>query len=227
VGLIINIETATSICSVALAKDGILLSQRETAEKNSHSFVLGTFVEEVIEEANYKMSDLDAVAISSGPGSYTGLRIGASMAKGISYSLDIPLIAVPTLKAMANGVNNHSADYLIPMIDARRMEVYAAIFDAFLTEIKPVEPVIINEDSFLDLLENNKVAFFGDGAIKCKPVLKSENALFFDSGMPSAGSMCSLSEQAFAKKQFEDTAYFEPFYLKEFQAKISKVKGLK
>ena len=129
---------------------------------------------------------------------------------------------------MANGISNKKkVDYLMPMIDARRMEVYTAIFNNSLQEIKPVEPVIVDENSFLELLENNKVVFFGDGATKCKQVINSENAFFSSKGFPSAKSMCSISEEVFVSGVFEDTAYFEPFYLKEFQAKISKVKGLK
>ena len=227
-GLILNIETATSICSVALSLAGNVVSMRETSEPNSHSLLLGTFVKEVMEEARYEMSELDAVAVSSGPGSYTGLRIGVSMAKGISYSLDIPLISVPTLKAMANGIiDKGDINYLVPMIDARRMEVYSAIFDRELKEIESVKPVIIDENSYSELLRENKVIFFGDGAAKCKQVINSENAFFSGEGLPSAKSMCSIAEQFFAAGSFEDTAYFEPFYLKEFQAKISKVKGLK
>ena len=227
-GLILNIETATSICSVALGRRGNVIAKRETSEPNSHSLLLGSFVEEVMQEAKTQMTDLDAVAVSSGPGSYTGLRIGVSMAKGLSYSLDIPLISIPTLKAMANGIRRVTDyKYLIPMIDARRMEVYAAIYNSDLKEVNKVEPVIIGDDSFSEFLSDGKIVFFGDGATKCKSVITSKNAIFDEGGLPSAVSMCSLSEELFAIKQFENTAYFEPLYLKEFQAKISKVKGLR
>lgn len=227
-GLILNIETATAICSVALARDGIVISKMETNEPNSHSMLLGSFVENVMSKANCQMSDLEAIAVSSGPGSYTGLRIGVSMAKGLSYSLGIPLISVPTLKAMANGIKDRfDAKFLIPMIDARRMEVYAAIFNTKLEEIKTVEPVIIDGNSFSSFLSKNRIVFFGDGAKKCKEVINSTNAIFTDKGTPSAEAMCSLSDASFVSNEFENTAYFEPFYLKEFQAKVSKVKGLK
>jgi tRNA threonylcarbamoyladenosine biosynthesis protein TsaB len=227
--LIINIETATAVCSAALGRDGEVIAFRETTEPNSHSLMLGTFIKEVLEEAGITSAELDAVAVSSGPGSYTGLRIGVSMAKGLAYSLDIPLIAVPTLKAMANGIRQDYGDarFLIPMIDARRMEVYAAVFSSALNEVEAVKPVVIDGDSFGDYLQKGKTVFFGDGAAKCKTVIHSENAVFAVGGFPSARSMAPLSNEMFLHNNFEDTAYFEPFYLKEFQAKISKIKGLR
>jgi tRNA threonylcarbamoyladenosine biosynthesis protein TsaB len=228
---ILNIETATRVCSVALSTDGVVTSIRESHVANSHSELITLFTEEVINEAGIPFSRLDAISVSMGPGSYTGLRIGVSTAKGLCYSLDKPLIAINTLKAMAAGMAGLAEDdqfLLCPMIDARRMEVYAAIFDIQLNELKPTEAVIVDEHSFQDLLNNRKILFAGDGASKCREVLRhQQHAVFHDEFHPSARYMASLSEQKFRQNTFEDVAYFEPFYLKDFVAGIPKVKGLR
>lgn len=229
--VILNIETATKVCSVALAVNGSVQSIRESHVANSHSELITIFSEEVIKEVGIGFHDLDAVAVSMGPGSYTGLRIGVSTAKGFCYAIDKPLIAVNTLHAMAAGMINLTGDdsFLVcPMIDARRMEVYAAVFDHSLKELKATEAVIIDEHSFEDLLKDHKILFAGDGAPKCKEVLSHQaNAFFNDEFHPSARHMAPLTEQKYDRKKFENVAYFEPFYLKDFVAGIPKVKGLR
>jgi tRNA threonylcarbamoyladenosine biosynthesis protein TsaB len=218
-GVILNIETATKICSVSLAKDGVLLALKEQDGDYSHAENLTLFIEDVCVQANIKLSDVDAIAVSKGPGSYTGLRIGVSTAKGLCYSLDKPLIAINTLQHLSLSVSdNFKSDALFcPMIDARRMEVYCAIYDSSNKEINPTAAEIIDERSFDDLLTKNQIVFFGDGAEKCKEILsKNKNALFVDNVFPSAKNMIPPSEKAFINGQFEDVAYFEPFYLKDF-----------
>ena len=232
VSTILNIETSTRVCSVCLSVDGETVSIRESFVKNSHAENITLFSEAVLKEADLEWKDLDAVAVSKGPGSYTGLRIGVSTAKGFCFALDIPLIAIGTLKAMAAGMIGQTespGDYLFcPMIDARRMEVYAAVFDADLNVVKKTEAVIVDEDSFSDLLLKNKMIFGGDGAPKCKTVLShQENAVFYDDFNPSSDYMSRLAEEKFSRSEFEDVAYFEPFYLKDFVAGIPRVKGLK
>jgi tRNA threonylcarbamoyladenosine biosynthesis protein TsaB len=230
---ILNIETSTSVCSVALSVNGEIVSIKESDNEYSHAEQITLFSQEVLEIAGKKMGDLDAIAVSKGPGSYTGLRIGVSTAKGFCYSLGIPLIAVSTLEAMAVGIQNlenvrNVKAFVSPMIDARRMEVYNAIFDSEMSEILPIGARIIDEDSFNELLTDNKIFFAGDGAPKCKEALsKNENAVFIDNFNPSAAYVALLANRKFNKSEFEDTAYFEPFYLKDFVAGIPKVKGLK
>jgi len=222
---ILNIETATNVCSVALGKDGQLLSIKESAEERSHASQLTVLIQEVLGEAGLGVSDLNAIAVSKGPGSYTGLRIGVSAAKGLCYSLDIPLIAVDTLQAMANSFVQSNTDQiegntlLCPMIDARRMEVYCAVYDSNLKVIDPVSAKIIDGNSFSGHLDKGKVLFFGDGAEKCKVELEDNNNADFDNDLSaSASGMISLSENLFNNKAFEDVAYFEPYYLKDFVA---------
>jgi len=232
VSAILNIETSTRVCSVCLSVDGETVAIKESFVKNSHAENITVFSEAVLKEADIEWEELDAVAVSKGPGSYTGLRIGVSTAKGFCYALDIPLIAISTLKAMAAGMvsqTENPGDYLFcPMIDARRMEVYAAVFDDDLNKIKKTEAVIVDENSFSDLLRSKKMIFGGDGAPKCKTVLShQENAVFYDDFYPSSDYMSRLSEQKFIRQEFEDVAYFEPFYLKDFVAGIPRVKGLK
>jgi tRNA threonylcarbamoyladenosine biosynthesis protein TsaB len=222
-GLILNLETATTVCSVSLAKDGKLLSLKEQDGDYTHAENLTPFVEDVLQQANVKLSDVDAIAVSKGPGSYTGLRIGVSAAKGLCYALDKPLISINTLQHLSLSVSENyksGADVLFcPMIDARRMEVYCAVFDIHNNEVKTTAAEIIDVTSFSELLEKNKIVFFGDGAAKCKNILSSsKNAVFIDNITPSAKNMITLSENAFVNKQFEDVAYFEPFYLKDFVA---------
>ncbi|OIP00787.1 MAG: tRNA (adenosine(37)-N6)-threonylcarbamoyltransferase complex dimerization subunit type 1 TsaB [Bacteroidetes bacterium CG2_30_33_31] len=225
--LILNIETSTAICSVALALNGQLIAFRETSNSNSHSLMLGSFIEDTLSESGFNSKDLAAVAVSEGPGSYTGLRIGVSLAKGLCYSLDIPLIAVPTLLAFANAAKEIDEEYsfIIPMIDARRLDVYTSIFDKSFEELERVKAITIDQNSFSNLLLKSKVLFFGDGSVKCKGVINSENAIFKDM-LPSARYMIPLAESFFNENIFTNLAYFEPLYLKEFEAKISLVKGL-
>jgi len=215
-GLILSIETSTRSCSVALSLNGELVkSIEEVSEQYSHSEQLTVFIEELLLNENIKVIDLDAIAISSGPGSYTGLRIGTSTAKGLCYACGIPLIAIPTLDAMAEGMKNNYPDIqLCPMIDARRMEVYCAVYYSSLAS--SVEAKVINKDSFKKVLSQGSVLFFGDGAEKCKKIIDHKNANFISDFFPSSKFMSSLAEQSFKKKKFENIAYFEPFYLKNF-----------
>ncbi len=236
--LILNIETATNICSVALARDGKLISLKESKQDKSHAELLTVFIENILNTNNLKASSLDAVAVSKGPGSYTGLRIGVSTAKGICYGINKPLIGISTLQAMAYGVcvsrfktvariisgtHKHNS-WFCPMIDARRQEVYSAFFDNKNQLKREVSADIIETNSYKDILADRTVIFFGNGSEKCKNILKSENAFFIDNISPSAKNMLVLSENAFKNKKFEDTAYFEPFYLKDFVAIPAKKK---
>lgn len=227
------LETATQICSVAVSDGTDLISIKESDSSNSHSALLTSFIHETLAEAHIKLSALDAIVISKGPGSYTGLRIGVSSAKGLCYALDKPLISVNTLKSMAEGmigvnIVNASNSLFCPMIDARRMEVYTAIYDQDNNELKPTSAKIINEDSFAELLKNHLLFFGGDGAQKCKNVLASNgNSRFLDDFRISARHMIKIAHQKFLNQQFENIAYFEPYYLKDFIAGIPKVKGLK
>ncbi len=211
--------------------DGEITSLKETHVANSHAELITLHSEKVLQKSGITFTDLDAVAVSMGPGSYTGLRIGVSTAKGFCFALNKPLIAIETLKAMAAGMIAQIRDdnFLVcPMIDARRMEVYTAIYDQDLKNIRETEALIINSDSFNDLLQDHQIYFGGDGAAKCKEVLGlQKKSVFIPSFHPSAKAMASLSENKFVAKQFEDVAYFEPYYLKDFVAGIPKVKGLK
>ena len=224
--LILNIETSTTVCSVNLADDGKKIIGKETNEQNAHSKVLTVFIEELFKEINFKIKDVDAIAVSKGPGSYTGLRIGVSAAKGIAYGTGKPLISVSTLQNMAWGAKNklkvEQNVFLAPMIDARRMEVYTQLFDININPINEISAEIIDEQSFLKELEDHKIYIFGDGAAKCKSAITHDNAVFIDDMHPSADYMIPYSEQAFKDNKFEDVAYFEPFYLKDFVATIPK-----
>ncbi len=230
---ILHIETATKVCSVCYSENGKYITGRETHVANSHSELIAVYIKEILEETSIKVHGLDAVAVSMGPGSYTGLRIGVSAAKGLCYAADKPLIAVPTLRSMAYGastqVNDNKTDVLFcPMIDARRMEVYAAFYDHDNNERREVKAEIIDENSYIDLLEKHKVYFFGNGAPKCEKILgKHPNAMFLEGIEPSAKYMVPLTDKLYREKTFEDVAYFEPFYLKDFIAGKPKVKGLK
>lgn len=231
--LILNIETATQVCSVGLSQEGKILAKRESHEKNIHATVVSIFSEEVCKEAGIQMNELDAVAVSKGPGSYTGLRIGVSTAKGLCYALDIPLISVPTLQSMALGAvssieKNLSEKALVcPMIDARRMEVYTALYDLKNTEQRKTEALIVEENSFDKELSEHTIYFFGDGAEKCREVLEPKGMIFLEGMHPAASSMAGIASEKFKAKQFEDLAYFEPYYLKDFIAGPPKVKGLR
>ena len=220
---ILNLETATTNCSVSIARDGKTIALLEENSANySHAEKLHLFIEQCLLEANIETADLDAVAVSKGPGSYTGLRIGVSAAKGLCYALDIPLISIGTLSIMAHSI---SADkgYIIPLIDARRMEVYAAVFDHEHKEVKTTWAEIVDENSFADYISDKPIYLIGNGAEKCKDVLTYEWINFDLAILPSADTMSALSYKMFVEKQFEDTAYFEPFYLKDFI--VTKPKG--
>lgn len=218
---IINIETATKNCSVAIAKDGSTILCKESHEAGfSHSEKLHVFIEECLQELQLASKDLEAVAVSQGPGSYTGLRIGVSAAKGLCFALDIPLIAIDTLKVIASQLTI-SEGVIIPMIDARRMEVYSAIFNSKLEKIREVKAEILTEKSFLENSET--LHFVGDCAEKSKTVLTNQNFVFHDEIVfPSAKEMSALSFKKFQEKDFEDVAYFEPYYLKDFMITVSK-----
>lgn len=223
--ILLNIDTSTKLCSVAVTKDGELLSLKEEYdEQYSHAEKLNVFIEAALEAAKLSFQDLHAIAVSKGPGSYTGLRIGVSTAKGLCFGLGIPLIAVDTLKALSFGASSHpSADgsLLCPMLDARRMEVYSQIFNEELNEVRSIEAQIINENSFSDYTQ--KIVIFGDGAEKCLSVLSSSNIHFLPNIQTSAQWMIPFSEAQFNAKNFEDVAYFEPFYLKDFIGGPKKV----
>lgn len=228
--LILNIETSTSVCSVALSEGEEVLFEKASFEGPSHVALLGVYVEEALKVVKSKGGKLDAVAVSSGPGSYTGLRIGVSMAKGLCFGYGIPLIGIHTLDILASAAirENKEADdcAYCAMLDARRMEVYASIYDSRLNTIRATSADIVDADSYASFLTNGKVCFFGDGAAKCKAVITSPNACFIDDIYPLAANMASLSRKAYEEGRFEDVAYFEPFYLKEFQATIAKNKVL-
>ncbi|MGL5683389.1 MAG: tRNA (adenosine(37)-N6)-threonylcarbamoyltransferase complex dimerization subunit type 1 TsaB [Marinifilaceae bacterium] len=222
--LILNIETSTTVCSVALAKDGEVIQLKECNEGANHSVVLGEFIDALLKEQQLSVSNLDAIAISMGPGSYTGLRIGVSMAKGLCYGANIPLIAIPTLKAMAHAMSSkHGKDiYYCPMIDARRMEVYTALYNVENMEISGTEAKVIDETSFQSILDNHEFLFFGNGSEKLTQTIVHPNAHFEAGVITSAQSMAPLAESYYVKGTFEDVAYFEPFYLKDFIATTPK-----
>ena len=213
--LILNIETATKNCSVALSKAGKTLAIRELSEQNfSHAEKLHVFIEELFLETNLKLQDLNAVAVSQGPGSYTGLRIGVSAAKGLCYALSIPLIALDTLEILARKIQVNSG-IIIPMIDARRLEVFSAFFDSSFTKIRAIKAEVIDENSYQE--ESEILHLIGDGAMKFKEILTDEKFHYYpEIQFPSAAEMGLISFQKFENKQFEDVAYFEPFYLKDF-----------
>jgi len=232
---LLNIETSTGVCSVALSIDGEVVAIQESFTKNSHAELITIFSQKVVTEAGLKFSDLNAVVVSKGPGSYTGLRIGVSTAKGFCFGLDIPLISIGTLTAMATGMINKLNSFaesnntlFCPMIDARRMEVYTALFSSNMDEVKQTTAKIIDKDSFRDQLSSYKIIFGGDGAAKCKVILDYQpNAVFMEDFHPSAAYLSTIAEQKFRDKEYENTAYFEPYYLKDFVAGIPRVKGLR
>lgn len=223
---LLHIETSTAVCSVAVSQDGTTIFSKEDFKGPSHAVVLGVYVDEALSFVDNHAIPVDAVAVSCGPGSYTGLRIGGSMAKGICYGRDIPLIGLPTLEVMAVPVllsEELPEDALLcPMIDARRMEVYSAIYDRALKVQKPVSADIIDENSYASFLDKHPVYFFGNGAAKCREKLTHPNAHFIDNIHPLAKWMFPLAEKAMALNDFKDVAYFEPFYLKEFVASTPK-----
>lgn len=231
--MILCLETSTTVCSVALNDNCCTLALRESDTPNAHSEKITNFIREAMETAGIEYAQLDAVAVSKGPGSYTGLRIGVSTAKGICYAADLPLMAIDTLEAMAYGIKEKLGsqidknDLLVPMIDARRMEVYAAIFDANLNKIEDTAALIIDENTFADLRKEHHLWLFGDGAPKlCKIFENQPNISIIDGFKSSAAYMRPLAERALLNKDFVDVAYFEPFYLKDFIAGKPHVKGL-
>ena len=220
---ILHIETSTTVCSVALSEDGQCIYHDEDRSGQNHSERIGTFVDAALSFADSHAIPLDAVAVSAGPGSYTGLRIGVSMAKGICYALNLPLVAVPTLELLAVPVllrhDDLPADALLcPMIDARRMEVYSALYDRALHTVREIRAEVVEPGAYDEMLARHPVYFFGDGAEKCKSVITHPNAHFIDNIQPLAKNMSPLAEKRLITRQTEDVAYFEPFYLKDFVA---------
>lgn len=214
---ILNLETATTNCSVSIAKDGDLVALKEhNSPGYSHSERLHNFIKEALREASLSFAHLDAIAVSKGPGSYTGLRIGVSAAKGLCFSLDLPLISVATLESMAHQVSQEDYNCIIPVLDARRMEVYSAVFDGHHNRIRETKAEIITEHSFREFVKKGKVLLIGSGAEKCGTSLKHPDFSFDVSAVPSAKEMCRLSYEKFERNNFEDVAYFEPYYLKDF-----------
>lgn len=224
---ILNIETSTNVCSVAVSQDGSCIFNKEDHEGPNHAVILGVFVQEALSFIDSHAIPLDAVAVSCGPGSYTGLRIGLSMAKGICYGRDVKLIAIPTLELMCvplllvEKINEENA-LLCPMIDARRMEVYSQFFDRALKEVRSINADIVENNTYDDILAQQPVYFFGNGAEKCHEVLTHHNAHIIEGIVPLAKNMYPLAEKRMANEQFEDVAYFVPFYLKDFVAKEAK-----
>ncbi|MGC9471602.1 MAG: tRNA (adenosine(37)-N6)-threonylcarbamoyltransferase complex dimerization subunit type 1 TsaB [Bacteroidales bacterium] len=225
--MILCIETATPVCSVCLSDKGIPVILRESTLIRDHSSRLTLFIEEVLAEARIHAGDLDMIAVSMGPGSYTGLRIGVSVAKGLSYGADVPMAGISTLKALAQGALNlpHVREekesfpgqhILVPMIDARRMEVYTARYTRRLKILKEPHALVVESDSFQEIPEHHLLFFGGDGAGKCRERIIHPGAVFLDHLQASAGHLAPLAHEIFEKKEFADTAYFEPYYLKDF-----------
>ena len=228
---ILNIETSTNVCSVAVSNDGECIFNKEDHEGPNHAVKLGEFVDEALSFIDSHAIPLDAVAVSCGPGSYTGLRIGVSMAKGICYGRDVKLLAVPTLELLTvpvllNETVVEDDALLCPMLDARRMEVYAAIYTRGLKEVRPVSADIVESETYAEYLDKGPVYFFGNGAEKCIQTINHPNAHFIDGVNPLAKNMFPLSEKCMAQKEYQDVAYFVPFYLKDFVAKVKAHPGL-
>lgn len=224
---ILQLETATQVCSAAISVNGETVALKEQMASNIHAGSLTLFIKEAMEMVGLKFTDLDAIAVSKGPGSYTGLRIGVSTAKGLCYALDKPLIAVDTLQMMAGGFLAQYMQYkglTCAMIDARRMEVFTAVFDAGLNYLSATEAKIVDEQSFTEELEAAEVTFIGDGAMKCAEIIQHPNAIFSALNFNSAAHMSKLAYRAYSNAQFEDVAYFEPFYLKDFVLTTPKKK---
>ena len=223
---ILNIETSTDVCSVSVSQDGACIFSQECHEGPNHAVKLGVFIDEAMSFADSHAIPLDAVAVSCGPGSYTGLRIGVSMAKGICFGQDLKLISVPTLELMAVPVllreEVEEGALLCPMIDARRMEVYSAIYDRSLREVRQVQADVVDADTYREYLDRGPVYFFGNGAEKCMETINHPNARLIKGVEPLAKWMFPIAERRIAQEKYEDVAYFVPFYLKDFVAKESK-----
>lgn len=212
---ILCIETASTNCSVAIGVNGKLLALKEDYDSSySHAERLHNFIKEILAENGFELSDLDAIAVSKGPGSYTGLRIGVSAAKGLCYSLDLPLISVATLTSLANQVENEGT--IIPMMDARRMEVYTAVFDKDKNQIEDTSAKILDAESYKEYLDEQVVYFIGSGVEKFKKICEHPNARYIEDKLPSSAQMVSLATIKHKISDFEDVAYFEPYYLKDF-----------
>jgi tRNA threonylcarbamoyladenosine biosynthesis protein TsaB len=227
--LILQIETATQACSAAISRDGVTIAVKELVAQNIHAGSLTLFIEEVVKTSGITYADLDAIAVSKGPGSYTGLRIGVSTAKGLCFALDKPLIGIDTLKMMADGFLQANPGYtglVCPMIDARRLEVFTALYDAEGLVVSPVEAKIIDSLSYENELSRGQITFIGDGAAKCSGLITSDNAQFSDFNYNSASNMSRIACTLFDAAAFEDVAYFEPFYLKDFVFTVAKKKSL-
>tara|TARA_B110000208_G_scaffold87246_1_gene110368 strand:- start:10241 stop:10927 length:687 start_codon:yes stop_codon:yes gene_type:complete len=219
---ILNIETSTTNCSVSLSENGHLIGLKEdNSLQYSHAERLHVYIDEVLKTAKVSKDQLEAIAISKGPGSYTGLRIGVSAAKGLCYALSLPLISVPTLEALAHQVENPKGT-IVAMLDARRLEVYSAIYDASYNETRQTEAEVITLDSYKELLDLSPVYFIGNGVAKTQQLVSHPNAIFIENKLPSAAQMCTLTHAKFNDNDFEDVAYFEPYYLKDFIAIPSK-----
>lgn len=224
-GIILSIETATTNCSVALSRDGDTFALLEDYDNNySHAERLHVYIDRILKENKLSTGDLDAVAVSKGPGSYTGLRIGVSAAKGLCFSLDKPLISVSTLEALSRQVKTEDG-FIVPMLDARRMEVYCSVFDSEYNSLKDTEARILDENSFEEYLNQGKVHFIGNGVEKTKALISHKNAVFHQGKLPSAKEMGSLAYKKLKINNIEDVAYFEPYYLKDFIALKPKPKG--
>ncbi len=225
---ILLVETSTAQLSAALAEDGIVTASRTCDEPRMQASLTAPFVKEILDEKGLSVKDLDAVCVGKGPGSYTGLRVGVSTAKGLCFGAGLPLLSAGTLDVLVQeahrlGVVPAGCKYIVPMVDARRMEVYAAVFTPEGRQLTETKPVIIDSDSFAAELAEGPVLFIGDGALKCRETLTSSNA-FFAAAFPTAMAMAPLAEAAYNEKRFEDVAYFEPFYLKDFVATVSRKK---
>ena len=219
---ILLIETSTSVLSVALSVDGTVACERVCEEPRKQASLTAPLVKEVLDEAGLSARELDAVCVSSGPGSYTGLRVGVSTAKGVAFGAGIPLLSIGTLDILVSGVSGEGApQFIVPMIDARRMEVYTAVYSAEGKRLTPVEAKVIGPDAFREYLEQGEVLFVGDGALKCRDVIPSSNARF-EEAHPLARHMAAAAQKVFEEGKFENLAYFEPFYLKDFVATVSK-----
>ena len=223
---ILLIETSTSCLSVALAEEGRVVADRVCTQPRQQASLTAPLVKEILDSQGIGMKDCDAVCVSKGPGSYTGLRVGVSTAKGLAFGAGIPLLSVGTLEVLAAQGAAGRMDgcrWIVPMVDARRMEVYTAVFSPEGKQVTEVRPLVVDADSFAGRLADGPVLFIGDGALKCRETLSSPNAFFRDAA-PLASAMAPLAEAAYNEKRFEDVAYFEPFYLKEFVATVSRKK---
>lgn len=219
--MILSLETSAKVCSVAIHDQGQLIATKEIHIEQSHASKLAVLVDEVIKESAIQVNQLSAIAVSSGPGSYTGLRIGTSTAKGLCFALDIPLLSIGSLELLAYQMNkqNPSNAYLCPMIDARRMEVYCEVFDSSLNVVRPIEAKVIEPSSFAELLAEKEIIFFGDGSDKCKEEIRHSSAKFVSGVYAAASEMGGPVYQKFKKHQLENVGNFEPHYLKEFMIK--------